>query len=98
MLGQEWNSEMFVYVLPYIAELTSSYHSEGGLVVVTDGGVDRVLELIGEVNEKVSILGRYFEHKLLIAPTPEELSSAVVYELAGEVAERVLVIPNDDCY
>ena len=97
---------MFVYIFPYIGQLTDRYHSGGGLVVSAKGGIDRVLELI-EANNKLSAdeyMGTYGDADLdydnlpkFIAPTAQELESAAVFEVSGDAPEAVYVFPNAGC-
>lgn len=88
---------MFMYIFPYVGQLTDNYHSGGGLVVAADGGLDRVKELIEDRNnEDRAHYGRDADDPL-INPTDEEFANLTIYKIEGEAPEAVFVFPDAGC-
>ena len=83
---------MKVHVWDYVEELTSNYHSGGGLVIVTDKDPQEEWDAyVTDYNNETS--NRYGHYPTdIVLPAPD-----VVYEVTGDVSSKVFVFPDSGC-
>lgn len=73
---------MNIWIFNRVEEVSSSYHSQGGLVIIAEN--------IGSAKRLISV-DKY------IKPTDEEWNNADCFELAEEVNERYYVMEDAGC-
>lgn len=66
-----------------VAQLTSAYHSGGGLVIVARD-IERAKEIIDGYSKDTE-------------PTQDEWDSATIYDLYGDYEEETYFFPNAGC-
>jgi len=80
------------FVFPRIDTLTSSYHSEGGLLIIAEDRADAERQIAAHNDAPSS-----WYDKPNLHPTDDEWDSAVVYELAGDAEPRIFLFPDAGC-
>ena len=86
---------MKVIILEYVNQLTSRYHSDGGLVIIAKD-LERAKEMfpLGEIPSS-----RWnSDEKDFVRPTEEEWGKAIIYDLKNDnEEERYFVFPDAGC-
>ena len=80
---------MQIYIIQLVKNLTTSYHSEGGLAIVANDG-NHARELFAGYALAESRWGE-------VVVTDAEWDTAKVYELAQDAEPNVFVFPNAGC-
>lgn len=85
---------MNIYVFPRVSELTTRWHSSGGLVVVAESRED-VEAMLERGRERTK--NSWDEDGYPLAINDSEWEQVVVYELKGDAEKVAYIFPDAGC-
>jgi hypothetical protein len=81
-----------IFIFEYVRELTGNFHSGGGLVVIAEN-LERAIQMAKSTKKQHS----YVEKDDFIELDDEEIKNVSMYDLQGEVEEKLMIFPDAGC-